>query len=313
MLFGLLLTLAAGNILALPEPVTRGNFTLYFEHAQYLDPADTVLQATRTRLQKLLHSDLDFQADVFLVGSETAFDSLVGGQFPDWGAAAAIPVRHRIVIKSPDSFRLNRPLRELLSHEYGHLALAYRTGLHSAPRWFDEGLAMVVSMEWSWTDNLTLNLASVTGQFVPLQDIEQVNRFGESKAHLAYGESYMAVQYLFDTYKIQGVNVFLDQIARGASLDNALFAATGSNYADFDEEIRVYLRQRFNLAGLLVDTMYFWLILAVILIIGFIFKMRRRRQYYRKWEEEEKLASTDFDYGDPDRPEETDDDEPWRR
>ena len=49
------------------------------------------------------------------------------------------------------------------------------------------------------------------------------------------------------------------------------------------------------------------------LIIGFFLALRRRRQYYRKWEEEERLASTDFDYGDPDEPERPDDDEPWRR
>jgi len=48
-------------------------------------------------------------------------------------------------------------------------------------------------------------------------------------------------------------------------------------------------------------------------IIGFFLALRRRRQYYRKWEEEERLASTDFDYGDPDEPERPDDDEPWRR
>ena len=311
---GIVSILLFGSVaVAETEPVTRGNFTYYFDHPQYLEAADSILQVTRTRLQTLLRSDLEFQAEVYLAGSETTFDGLIGGQFPDWGAAAAIPVRQRIVIKSPDSFRLNRPLGELLSHEYAHLALAYRTGLHSAPRWLDEGLAMVVSMEWSWSENLTLNLASVTGQFVPLPDIDQVNRFGESKARLSYAQSYLAVQYLFDTYKIEGVNVLLDQIARGVPLDIALIAATGSNYADFEEEIRVYLRQRFNLVGLVADTMYFWLALAIILIVGFILRMWKRRQYYRRWDEEEKMASTDFDYGDPRRPEESDDDEPWRR
>jgi len=294
-------------------PVQRGDFTYYFDHPHYLAEADSTLRVTRARLQRLLNSDLAFQAEVFLVRSKGTFDSLIGGRFPDWGAAAAIPVRQRIVIKSPDSFPLSRPLRELLSHEYAHLALAYRTGLRGAPRWFEEGLAMVASMEWSWADNLTMNLASVTGQFVPLTEIDQVNRFSESRARLAYAESYLTVQYLFDTYGIDGVNIFLDEVAAGASLDRALMASTGSNYADFETEVRVYLQQRFNLVGLLADTMYFWLALAVIVIIGFFLALRRRRQYYRKWEEEERLASTDFDYGDPDEPEQPDDDEPWRR
>jgi hypothetical protein len=294
-------------------PVQRGVFTYYFDHPQYITLADSTLQQTRARLQKLLGNELSFSAEIFLADNETVFDSLIGGLFPDWGAAAAIPARKRIVIKSPDSFPLSRPLQELLSHEYSHLALAHRTGLHEAPRWFDEGLAMVVSMQWSWSDNLIMNLAVVTGQFIPLQEIDQVNRFSESRAHLAYSESYLAVQYLFDIYRVEGVNIFLDEIARGASIDRALVASTGSKYADFESEFRVYLQGRFNLVGLLADTMYFWLFLAIITVIGFILWLRKRRAYYRKWEEEERLASTDFDYGDPDHPEDVDDDEPWRR
>ena len=295
------------------EPVQSEHFTFYFDHPHYVALADSTLLHVRTRLQKLLNNDLAFSAEIFLVGDETTFDSLIGGLFPDWGAAAANPVRQRIVIKSPDSFPLGRPLRELLSHEYSHLALAHRTGLHRAPRWFDEGLAMVVSMEWSWADNLIMNLAVVTGQFIALPEIDQVNRFTESRARLAYSESYLAVQYLFDTYGIEGVNIFLDEIARGASLDRSLMASTGSKYAEFESEFRLYLQGRFNLVGLLADTMYFWTGLSVIVVIGFLLWLRKRKQYHRKWEEEERLASTDFDYGDSDRPEEADDDEPWRR
>ena len=129
---------------------------------------------------------------------------------------------------------------------------------------------------------------------------------------MAYSESYLAVQYLFDGYGIETVTIFLDEIARGASMDQALMASTGSKYADFETEFRVYLQGRFNLVGLLADTMYFWLFLAIITVFGFILWLRRRRAYYRRWEEEERLASTDFDYGDPDHPEVVDDDEPWR-
>ena len=300
----------AGNPL---EPVHRGHFSYYFDNPHYLGGADSTLRATRARLQSLLRSDLAFSADIYLVESEETFDSLIGGVFPDWGAAAAIPIWKRIVIKSPDTFQLNRSLGELLSHEYAHLALAHRTGLHSAPRWFDEGFAMVASMEWSWPQNLTMNLASVAGDFVPLREIAGVNRFGQARARLAYAQSYLTVEYLFSTYGIKAVNIFLDEIARGSTMDHALMASTGSDYDDFEREISVYLQSRFNLVGLLADTMYFWLALAVIVIIGFVLSIRKRKQYYRKWDEEEKLASTDFDYGDPDQPEQIDDDEPWRQ
>jgi len=294
------------------EPVQRSGFTYYFENQLHLSEADSTLRATRTRLRTLLQNDLDFSADIFLVESEATFDSLIGGVFPDWGAAAAIPIWKRIVIKSPDTFQINRPLSELLGHEYAHLALAHRTGLGSPPRWFDEGFAMVASMEWSWANSVTMNLAALTGDIIPLREIDRVNRFGAAKARVAYSQSYLAVQYMFDEYGVEAVNIFLDNIARGQSVDRALIASTGSDYADFEREIGVYLHGRFNLVGLMADTMYLWLALAVILIVGFILSMKRRKEYYRKWKEEEKLASTDFDYGDSDHPEQIDDDEPWR-
>ena len=62
-----------------------------------------------------------------------------------------------------------------------------------------------------------------------------------------------------------------------------------------------------------MDTMWFWLALAIILVVGAFWKYSQRRKYYKKWEAEERLHSTDFEYGDPDNPEQTDDDEPWRQ
>ncbi len=292
---------------------TAPRFEYYFDHPRHTESADSTLKATRNKLKKMLSIDLEFTADGYLVGSLSRFDSLVGGKFPDWGAAAAIPHWKRIVIKSPDTFPLSRPLAELLAHEYSHLALAYRTRSRPVPRWLDEGMAMMVSMQWSWGDNLTMNLAAVLGNFIPLAEIDRVNRFGQQRAHLAYAQSYMAVQYIYEQYGVEGMTILLDSIAVSVPLDSGLMAATGSNYSDFEAELSVYLQEKYNFVSLVSDTMYFWLILAIILIAGGILSYRRRRLYLQKWEEEEKYASTDFDYGDPDAPEQTDDDEPWRQ
>jgi hypothetical protein len=262
----------------------------------------------------LLRDSLSYRPSIYLVNELPRFQELVGGYFPEWGAAAAAPPRKLIAIKSPDHFNINRSLRELLAHEYAHLALGHRTGLYSPPRWFDEGLAMMVSAEWSWSDNLAMSKAAVFAQLIPLREIELVNRFSSGKAHVAYAESYLAVKYLFDDYGIDAVNIFLDHIAAGKSPDEALMASTGSDYQGFEDEFRALLMKRFNVVSLFMDTIFLWLGLAVIVVVGGILQFRRRRRYYKKWEDYEKLHSTDFDYGDPDHPERIDDeDEPWRQ
>jgi len=296
------------------EPVETERFVFRFDSQHHIDRADSILNDAASRLQKLLRDSLTYKPDIYLVGDLERFHALIGGGFPDWGAAAAIPHKKRIVIKSPDNFNLGRSLEELLAHEYSHLALAHRTGLGRAPRWFDEGLAMMTSREWNWSDNLAMSKAAVFGQFIPLDDINKVNRFNAGKAHVAYSQSYLAVDYLFDLYGQEAVNVFLDRVASGQSLDAAMMASIGSNYADFEEEFGLYLRKRFNIITLFLDTMWLWLGLAIIVIIGAFLKFSKRRKYYKKWEEEERLHSTDFDYGDPDNPEQIDDeDEPWRQ
>lgn len=293
------------------EPIRHNAYDLYLDNPEYAGAVDRALIDARSRLQDLLSDSLDFRADVYLVDSRLRFEELMGDGFPDWGAAAAVPSQHLIVVKSPDHFNLNKSLSELIAHEYAHLALSHRT-LDRAPRWFDEGLAQLVSMEWDISESATMSIASLSGGYIPLQQIEHLNRFPESRARLAYAQSYLAVQYLYQEYGIEQVNVLLDTLAAGSGLDRALVASTGSDLADFEAEYQLYLRQRFNLVTLIMDSTYFWLALVLIFVVGAILTIRRRRKYYRQWEEDEKLASTDFDYGDPDNPEEIDDDEPWR-
>lgn len=295
-----------------PEPIEKEHFIYYLDNPKYLDFSDSLLLATKSHLEKMLMDTVDYKINVYIIEDLNYFQKIIKGRFPDWGAAAAYSPQRLMAIKSPDKFNLNKPLSELLAHEYTHLALAHRTGLHDAPRWFEEGLAMLTSTEWGWSDNLTMSKTAVFGDFYNLHDIRNVNRFNESQAHTAYAQSYLSVKYYFDNYGSGGINIFLDSIASGASIDNALIASTGANYKEFNEEINLDLRKRYNLITLFADTMYLWLGLAIVVIIGFFLRYKKRREYYKKWEEEEKLHSTDFDYGDPDKPEKTDDNKPWR-
>ncbi len=319
------LVLSVAGIGATDKAIAGRWAEFYLDDPGDFELADSIVDRARSELIRLIRDSLAYRPSIHVVGRQWEFDSLVGGAFPDWGAAAAIPSRRTIVIKSPDRFNVQKSLAELLAHEYAHLALHDRTGWNEPPRWFDEGLAMLVSTEWDWSNNLTLSKAAVFGNFVPLREIELLNRFSAPRAEVAYAQSYVAVKYLFDEYRVDAVNTFLDWIrdaGRGDQrptsgqptvLDSALIAATGTDLAGFEAEFRVYLAGRFNIVSLLVDTMFLWVLLAAVIIIGGVLAIKRRRDYYRKWDEEDALGSKDFDYGNPDQPEESDDDEPWRR
>ena len=296
------------------EPVNRDHFIYYFHNPEYVEIADNVLDGARNRLTQLFGDTLDYRPSIYIVDDLNQFNELIGGRFPDWGAAAAFPERKLIAIKSPQRFNINRSLEELLAHEYAHLVTAHSVGLYSPPRWFDEGVSMYVSMEWSWSDNLAMSKAAVFGQIIDLGEIDNVNRFGEGKAHVAYAESYLAIRYLIDTYGVESVGRLVNELAKGASVSQALLTVTGATEKEFEGDFRLHLNRRFNVVSLFMDTIFFWLGLSLLVVIGGWLKFRKRRRYYREWEKREELESTDFDYGDPDNPEQTDDDgdEPWR-
>ncbi len=308
----LLSIFAALSVAATPEPIEREYFTYYLDNPRFLETTDSALTYARFRMIDLIEDTMTYKPSIHIVGDLKEFNKLIRGRFPDWGAAAAFAERKLIAIKSPDKFNIGKSLDELLIHEYAHLAISHKTGLYSAPRWLHEGIAMFVSMEWSWSDNLAMNRAAVFDQFLSLRDIENMNRYNESKAHVAYAQSYLAVKYIHDNYGRNSLAVLLGELARGRNLSTALMASTGATLPEFENEFHVYLSQRFNIAMLFMDTMFFWLGLALVVVVAAFMRYRKRRQYYKQWEEDEKLHSTDFDYGDPDNPEQVDDDEPWR-
>lgn len=303
----------AASAVTAVEPIEKQHFIYYCDHVKHVPLADSVLERTRLRLWKLVGDTLDLKAKVYITGDLGTFNSLALGRLPDWGAAVAYTPRYTIAIKDPGKFNIGKPLPMLLAHEYAHLVVAHKTAFAPVPRWFNEGLSMFVSTEWGWTDNLAMSKAAVLGDLLPLVEIEHLNRFSQSRAQVAYAQSYLAVKYLHESYGSQSLGRFLDAIAQGGSTDEALMAAAGATYKEFEKEFGEYIRERYNVATLFMDTIFLWIGLAVVVVVGAFLQYRKRRTYYKKWEREEKYQSTDFDYGDPGHPERTDDDdEPWR-
>jgi hypothetical protein len=294
------------------QPVEREYFYFISEHKQFLPTVEQALLSARSDLIEILNDSLSYKPKIFIAADLKNFRELIGTAFPDWGAAAALPYREMIVIKSPAHFNLGKSLDGLVRHEYAHLALQNRLHLGHPPRWLDEGVAMYAASEWNWEDNFAMSRAVVFRTLVPLREIESLNRFPQGRAQTAYAQSYLAVQYFLDEYGIEAFNMFLDELQRRSSIDAAFDLTIGENYDKFEKEFVEYLNSRYNLMTLFGDLYFIWIFLAAVVFIGFILKIRKRQKFYKKWEEEEKLQSTDFDYGDPDNPEQVEDeDKPW--
>jgi hypothetical protein len=269
---------------------------------------DSVIAVTAARLKPLLGDTVPDSLDIFIVATAGKFDSLTENSIPDWGAGVAIPYLHRIVIKSPLILPGDKALGELVAHEYTHMALAARVGLQDVPRWLNEGMAMYLSAEWGWGDNMSIGWAVVVGNIVPLTEIEHLNRFGGSQAGIAYSESYLAFRYFLDTYGQSSLRILLDNFEKHRNIDRAFMAAMGGNYHSFEKEFMVYLRGRYNVVIVLFNSELFWIIVTALFIAAIVAVRLRRKRRLKELEQYDVYHSTDFDYG---KPEEPDEDNPW--
>ena len=268
---------------------------------------------TKARLDSALGDVAPVDYDLIVADTEELFASLVGDGFPDWGGAVAIPSQNRIVLRSPEISRAGKPLAALAAHEYSHLAVHSAMGGRAAPRWLDEGLAMYIAGEWSYQDFIAITIASWRGKFVPFSRMRRLNTFDEKTAQLAYAESYLAIKYLIDYYGVGTLREIVTLLASGETPDAALMQTIGVDQEGFQEELILDIRQRFSLINILMESTIFWGALALLVVIGYILAQRRKKKRYAMWEEREKYESTDFDYGDPEHPEQIDDeDEPWK-
>jgi len=270
--------------------------------------ADSVMKLTEKRLKELIGPFAIDSLRIHIVASEDRFDSLAGSFVPDWGAAVAIPLRRLIVIKSPLILPGDKSLGELVAHEYSHVALAQAVRFRRIPRWLDEGMAMYVSAEWGWGDNLAISWAVVLGSVIPLMEVERLNRFEGNRVRVAYSESYLAVKYFIDTYGVSSLNILLDEIRAGRNWDDAFLTAIGLDHEAFNREFSVFLTGRYNLLTLIFDSNILWILLALIIVVGFILSRINRKKRMDELEEYNKYHSTDFDYGDVEEP---DEDKPW--
>jgi len=63
---------------------------------------------------------------------------------------------------------------------------------------------------------------------------------------VAYAEGLAAAEYIRDTYGISDVQRILQRIGDGASTESALRTTIHAGYGDLEEEVNLYLKDRFG-------------------------------------------------------------------
>jgi hypothetical protein len=261
-------------------------------------PSDTariksILESYQGKISDLLDFEYSDTVQVVVASDIETFRAAIGGEFPDWGAAAAIKPARLIVIKSPASFQVGKSLDELLGHELAHLILDKASGSRWLPRWLEEGFCQMISHEWRLANDLLVTRAVWGGGLLPLASLEGVNSFSGAKASLAYAQSYLAFSSLVQEFGIEFIRNFLGNYRETGNFYGAFFRATGYSYSEWDDIWLKKTTDHYRMILFIFDPAVLFPLIAVLFILLYILKKYITWKKKKQWEAEERYRDYD--------------------
>lgn len=225
---------------------------------------------------------------VVLTPSGDKFASLTHGRLPQWAAGATTleaqgPV---IYLPSPRWGASGKELHQTIVHEVAHALVAVASNYQPLPRWLTEGLAIHFSREHQWTSPAQVSRALLTNSLLRLDEVEELNRFSENRARLAYQESFLAVQYLLQTYGMDAMRAILARAAQGLDIDAAFEYAIDRDTWEFEQEWIKHVRGKYRWAFLAELGWPLWTLIVALAVVAFVGVRLRSRRTLRAWQEE---------------------------
>jgi hypothetical protein len=209
---------------------------------------------------------------LWLAADKTRFDSLTGGQIPEWGIGVAYPASNTIVLK------LTSDVRRTLRHEMAHLAL--HSVVERVPVWFEEGYASLAAGEWGRLGALRVNWALIVGVVPSFGTVNRDIRSGAMHAETAYALATAAVLMLERLGGERGLELLLLNLADSQDLDRALRATHHVTLGQFEALWQRDLRKRYGWVLFFGSLTVFWTCLAIVLLS--LWGSRRRRDSARR-------------------------------
>jgi len=219
-----------------------------------------------------------------------AFYKQANGPVPEWGIAITKKNPNRIIMQSPSVARISfNRLIQVLIHELNHVYLNNVLNSRSFPSWFKEGMAMHESKEFSINHSVLISLARWNKTLFSIDELKNFNQINKNTSRLAYAESFAMFSSLNYYY---GDNIYKNIITamnQGDIFWEALTHVTADSKDDIKNNINSFLNKKYNWMFLLNSYNLIFLLLPLILIVGYLYKMYKNKKLLRKWEIEELL------------------------
>ncbi len=213
---------------------------------------------------------------------------------PEWAGGLAIAELRTAFLVVPSPHNYEWGLRRTLVHEVVHLLVADRVGAHPVPRWLDEGVAQVA--EGYATANLWLALPvrAFFGWLHPMSKLDE--RFLtalEVAPALAYVQADSFTRFLEQRVVDGRLARIFDHLARGESIERALYLSTDLTFADLEAMWHGELKSDRTWMPWLCSQVGFGLVVFLMLVLVWPRARRRKAEADARMEQEDALADAE--------------------
>ena len=236
-----------------------------------------------------------FPFSVYITSNMKDFNEKTNGPVPEWGIAVAIMKPDRIIMKAPGIANISfTRMKQVLIHELNHIYMFRIPNYATLPSWFKEGMAMRSSNEFSLLHKIEISRFIWQKQTIPLPRLNNIAPYSRDMVKLAYGESAAAIEALKFYYGKDILTNIIGNLRDNQNFEDALDTATGETFADFQVKFELYMEANFYWIFLLQASNYIYVILPLILVLGFIYHRYRSKKIIKRWEIEEELDNSEW-------------------
>ena len=159
---------------------------------------------------------------------------------PEWAIGLSLGDRKTVIVARDTQMPggTASDFKKTFVHELAHVAVDVSRGEGEVPRWFHEGIALMMAEEWTAERQDKLARAASTDSLMTLTQIERNFPAHSNLASLAYAESFHFVQYLRENHGVGAFAEIMKQVREGVPFDDAVEEATGRSMAALESDWR---------------------------------------------------------------------------
>lgn len=199
-----------------------------------------------------------------------------------------------IVMKAPNLLAPGSDYGAVLRHELLHVMLARHVDPDNLPRWFNEGLAMILSRENRVSSIFQVARMYATGSIIEYEELPFVfaEPGNETEFGRAYAQSISMTKYLRSEAGDETFWAIVDDL-KTKPFDQALAERTGLTPAKLFVQWKDSLWKS-TLGWSILTGFSAFQFAAVLLVIAYIRKRRQTRRLLKSWPDEEEDAEIMF-------------------